>query len=415
MESSMKFGRPERIKALTFTSLGHFTNDFNILLFSVLITYYHRYFGISLALLGAIAIIYNIISGFLSTPIGRYADKTRAYRGLMMLGIFILGVSLFLFGFSFLSASFVIWIMLIAVIFLGIGQAFYHPLGGSILNVTYGERAASALGINGAFGSIGRSALPVILVPLILLVGKAYALFVAGTYMFVAGVVIYAGLSFLKKREIPNRSREASSAANKETYLRYRGVLAIIVAMIFIRAMFLTGTTTYISQFVLDRVKSEILMSYILTISFLTAVIGQPVFGRLTEKYGGKWSISITTILSTLFFIFFMLSGDNAVLDTVTYAAFVFMAFTGFPVLMGYVNQIVPNNISTTANGLVWGLGNTVGGGIGIAVMSIFLNLHFTLTSVMWIMIIFGVISAFFIPLIPGVKRSAELKSGSPL
>ena len=56
--------------------MGHFSNDGNFLLFPVLITYYSLIPGISLILLGAIAIIYNALSGLLSTPIGRFADRT---------------------------------------------------------------------------------------------------------------------------------------------------------------------------------------------------------------------------------------------------------------------------------------------------------------------------------------------------
>jgi len=413
LDTNIAFSGEAKIRSLVYTSLGHFTNDFNILLFSVLITYYHSDFGISLALLGAVAIIYSIISGLLSTPVGRYADKTRRYRFLMMVGFIILGVSIYLFALSFVSARIALPVMIVASILFGFGQAFYHPLGSSILNLTYGNGSASALGINGAFGSIGRSALPVILVPLIILVGEKYALVILGTYMILAGIIIYAGLGFIREHEIPEKSRSASSSKNRDMLSRYSGVLAIIVAMVFIRAMFLTGTTTYISQFVLDRVKSETIMSIVLTVSFLTAVGGQPYFGRLTQLHGGKVTIGLTTGLSTLFFIFFMLAGTNPIINTVTYALYVFTAFSGFPVLMGYVNQIVPRDISTTAGGMVWGLGNTVGGGIGIAVISVLLYFHITLAETMWIMTIFGAVSLVLFPFIPSKDAAARLKASS--
>ncbi|PYB68087.1 MFS transporter [Thermoplasma sp. Kam2015] len=413
MEASVNFTQSAKIRSLVFTSLGHFTNDFNILLFSILITYYHSDFGISLAVLGAVAIIYSIISGLLSTPIGRYADKTRRYRFLLLSGFLILGISVYLFALSFVSASLALPVMIVASILFGFGQAFYHPLGSSVLNLTYGNSSASALGINGAFGSIGRSALPVILVPLIILVGEKYALIVLGSYMIIAGVIIYSGLSFIREHEIPASSRSASSSRNRDTLSRYSSVLAIIVAMVFIRSMFLTGTTTYISQFVLDRVRSETMMSIILTISFLTAVAGQPYFGRLTQKHGGKFTIGLTTGLSTLFFIFFMFAGTDPVLNTITYALYVFTAFSGFPVLMGYVNQIVPREISTTAGGMVWGIGNTVGGGIGIAIISILLYVHTTLIDAMWIMTIFGAVSLILFPLIPNKRSAARMKAST--
>ena len=69
--------------------------------------------------------------------------------------------------------------------------------------------------------------------------------------------------------------------------------------------------------------------------------------------------------------------------------------------LLGYVNQIVPKDITTTAHGMVWGIGNTVGGAAGIAVMSILLYLGVSLTHTMWAMLAFGIASICFIPFIP--------------
>jgi Major Facilitator Superfamily. len=191
--------RKDRLKALIFTSLGHFTNDFTTLLFSILIIYYNKDFGLGLALLGAIAIAYNIISGFLSTPIGKFADKTRRYPMLIALGIVILGISMILFSLSFEFSRYMIPIIGFAVIFLGVGQAFYHPLGASVLEEAYSERSSLMMGINGSFGSIGRSLLPIVLIPLILFIGAPYALAVLGIYAILTGTVIFFGLDSRKK------------------------------------------------------------------------------------------------------------------------------------------------------------------------------------------------------------------------
>lgn len=387
---------------MAFTSLGHFSNDFTTLLFSVLIIYYSRDFGIGLAVLGAIAIAYNIISGFLSTPVGRFADRTGMHRWLMAGGILILGLSLVLFAVSFVSGQYLIPVMLAAVFLLGIGEAFYHPLGASILNKAYPKGSASALGINGSFGSVGRALLPIVLIPLILLVGKFYALIILGIYALVAGMAIFFGLGFLKNGETHVAGKAKKAADNKSMLIRYRPILIAVVALVFVRAMFLLGTTTYISEYLLSRTGSEIMVGYILTISFITAIIGQPVFGKLTDIYGGKATIGVTTILSALFFLLFMLSGSNILLVTFFYSIFIFLSFTGFPVLLGYVNQIVPKEIATTAHGMVWGIGNTIGGAAGIAVMSLLLFLGLSLTSTMWAMLVFGVASIFFLPFIPG-------------
>ncbi len=399
-----------RLRALAFTSLGHFSNDFTTLLFSVLIIYYNKDFGLGLALLGVIAIAYNVISGFLSTSIGRFADRTRTHRTLMAMGIVILGLSMVLFAVSFVSGTYIIPAILAAAILLGIGESFYHPLGASILNRVYSKKSASALGINGSFGSVGRSLLPIVLIPLILVVGKFYALLILGAYAMLAGGAIFIGLGFLKAEEARKADTARKAYNNKVALKRYSPMLIALVSMVFIRSMFLSGTITYISEYLLVQTGSEILVGYVLTLSFITAILGQPIFGKLTDIYGGKATIGITTVFSAFFFLLFMLSGSYIVLITIFYALFIFLSFTGFPVLLGYVNQIVPKDIATTAHGMVWGIGNTLGGAAGIAVMSLLLYLGVSLTETMWAMLIFGVASALFIPLIPGKDRKRALQ-----
>ena len=399
-----------RLRALAFTSLGHFSNDFTTLLFSVLIIYYNKDFGLGLALLGVIAIAYNVISGFLSTSIGRFADRTRTHRILMAMGIVILGLSMVLFAVSFVSGTYIIPAIFAAAILLGIGESFYHPLGASILNRVYSKKSASALGINGSFGSVGRSLLPIVLIPLILVVGKFYALLILGAYAMLAGGAIFIGLGFLKAEEARKADTARKAYNNKVALKRYSPMLIALVSMVFIRSMFLSGTITYISEYLLVQTGSEILVGYVLTLSFITAILGQPIFGKLTDIYGGKATIGITTVFSAFFFLLFMLSGSYIVLITIFYALFIFLSFTGFPVLLGYVNQIVPKDIATTAHGMVWGIGNTLGGAAGIAVMSLLLYLGVSLTETMWVMLIFGVASALFIPLIPGKDRKHALQ-----
>ncbi len=402
------YSRSDKSKALGFTSLGHLSNDLNLLLFSVLIVYYSKDYGISLALLGAIAIVYNILSGLLSTPIGSYADRTRRYRLLISIGIGLIGVSVISFALSFHYPGYVLPLMLVSAIILGTGQAFYHPLGASVLRITFEKRTSFALGINGSFGSIGRSILPVLLVPMIALYGEFHTLLFLAGYLFIASIIIFSGLNFLRPYEI-GAQKIVTKSGNTEIERdseKYRKVLMILVSIVFIRAMFLTGTTTYISEYLVNRIHSDVIMSYIVTISFVTAVAGQPVFGRITEIKGGRFSIVVTTVFSAIFFILFLLSGSNVVLDTITYGSFVFMAFTGFPVLLGYVGQIVPRSIATKSNGLVWGLGNTVGGGAGLAVMSVLL-LKISLLDTMWIMLVFAVASSALLVLLPKRKEKS--------
>ncbi|MDG7042832.1 MAG: MFS transporter, partial [Nitrososphaerota archaeon] len=122
----------EKIRALVFTSLGHYLNDTFLILISILIVYY-LLAGISVIFLAAMSAIYGIISGLLSTPVGSIADRRGNYAKLMLLGFVLIGVANISFALSFLSYN--IYLIAIGSILLGSGAAFYHPLGGSILQL----------------------------------------------------------------------------------------------------------------------------------------------------------------------------------------------------------------------------------------------------------------------------------------
>ena len=89
-----------RKRALLFTSLTHFANDGNFLLFSILIVFFAKLPGASIAFLGANAIIYNILYGVISLPVGKFADRLNNDRFLLASGIALEGLAAFFFGFN---------------------------------------------------------------------------------------------------------------------------------------------------------------------------------------------------------------------------------------------------------------------------------------------------------------------------
>lgn len=398
------------IRSLIFTSMGHFSNDGNFLLFPVLITYYSLIPGIGLILLGAVAIIYNALSGLLSTPIGHLADRTDRDAPLLALGIAINGASVGAFAIPFLYHSIAIPSIVAGSILLGLGQSFYHPIGATIITESFEKKTATKmLGINGSFGSLGRALLPTIIVAVMLLVGDEHGLLLIMLYLFIFAILIYAGLRHFKRgttKEKVNKSE--TSKVNRSIVKKYSKFLYILTLVIFVRSMFLTGVITFIPTFLTDVYHSRTEAVAIVTISFVTAIFGQPYFGSLTSKYGGRKIISLTTILSGIAFASFIYFASNIIVSAVSFAVFAFVTYSGFPVLLGYVNQVVPREISTTSNGLVWGIGQTFGGAVGIAIIDgfkVFVSLGDSLTF----MLIFALAAVTLLPLIPKNNRLPKI------
>lgn len=391
-------------RALSFTSLAHFVNDGNYFLFPVLIPYYEKIPQSSLVGIGSIAIIYNLINGFLSTPVGRLADRIDSDSLLIFLGLFLNAVSVVLFAIPFIYHSFLYESVLAGAVVLGVGQSVYHPIGGSILSfVNSREGASSAMGINQAFGSLGRAVTPYMISAVIALVGEFSGLGLFALYMFLASVVTFAGLHFFSRRNFQKNELGEASEGDVKPFSHYSAFVYLLTASVFIRSMFMLGVNTYIPTFMTDIYHSESVMSYVLSSGLVISVAGGPLFGKITSIRGGRFTIILTSGLSAVLFLLFLLS-TNIVYTGISYAMFALTAFTGFPVLLGYVNFVVPKAYSTTSNGLVWGLGSTVGGAAGIGAITLFL-LYLPLRLSLWAMLIFGAISFILMLFLPSREK----------
>ena len=372
----------DRLKALSFTSLAHFANDGTALLYPILITFYESLPGVNYAYLGSIAIVYNLISGTLSTPIGRYADRTGRYGGLLSVGIALLGIASMIMALPFLFPTNILPFLLVGAVFMGAGQAFYHPLGATVLRNSYGIDAPKAMGINGSFGSLGRAVMPTTVGFIMLFFGEFTGLMVYSAYSFIMALILYLGLSEVRVRK--QVSRAPAPAKAKTTPVKLFGssfmpFLYILTLTVFIRSLFLSGTSTFIPAFLSSEYDSKAIALTILLLSYLMPVVGQPFFGILTTRKGGKFTVVVTNVLSVAFFGFFLISGVNLIFTILSFGFFTFFAYSGFPVLLGYVGQVVPKDALGRSNSIVWGVGQTIGGALGAAVISaftIFVSLH---------------------------------------
>ncbi|WP_256202741.1 MFS transporter [Sulfuracidifex tepidarius] len=241
-----------RIRGLTFTSMAHFLNDGTFLIFPLLIVYYEE-IHVSDVILGTVAVLYTLLSGILSPFIGDFADKSEKDSLLIMTGILLEGIAMVSFAVSFRTLTYPL--MMLGAILLGIGQAFYHPIGGSILSNLFGKSSGRALGINGSAGSVGRSLMPSLVSFLILLFTAIYGLLIYGVIMIVGAVVIRLGLEGYSKA---TRLRKPKEKLERQ-FVRF---IILLGVMVFLRSMFITGVTTFTGKYVFSIYHSAFLAGY---------------------------------------------------------------------------------------------------------------------------------------------------------
>lgn len=387
------------ISALTSTSVAHFANDGNLLIFPVLINYYTG-LHVNFIILGFGAMIYNLISGLVSPFIGRIADMLDRDGLLIFLGLAIQGAALSLFAFAFLHIQQVNVIVLSGTALFGLGQSVYHPIGGSVLSSAFkGKSSGTLLGVNSSIGSIGRSVVPLILAALLPLFGITSSLYVIALYEIAASILVLGGLSAFRRNSTPHRKSEkkkATAGATKTMPLIY-----LLMIVIFVRSIFSTGLYTFMPYYFNSVLKNSNLVTEVISLAFLAPVVGQILFGYLTSAWGGKVVVTLTSVFAVISTVLLMLT-TNFYLMVIFLTLFAFFVFSIFPILIEYVKQLTPESVSASSNSLVWGLGSTIGGAVGIGLFSLLYKvLNVSLSDSMWLLILIGVVSIVIIPILP--------------
>ena len=395
-------------RALVAAVLAHFTNDGASMMFTVLIVYYLS-LPISLAYLGGAAAASNLVSGLVAERIGSWADNSGRRGMFMAAGISLTGMATLIFAASFYSSRSAATILLPGVMILGIGLAFYHPLGGSIIAfASEGKSLPRQMGINGSFGSVGRAFFPVLIVSIVGVFGAPAGLFALG-----AGVLAAGGVIFWLSRGIDTHmvGERRMRPVTRRSLKPFRKFVFTLTAVFFVDAAFASGITTYIPSYYEQVYGSAGTAGLITSIILLAPILGQPVQGYLASRLGSRRVLQIT-VTSSVVFVALFLSSQNVVLEVLSLAVFAFFFYTGFPVILGYASLMTPRESITRVNAIVWGFGSTIGTALGSALggtLGEAYGFHTSFT-ICWGL---GLVAVALLPLVPGKAEQGAVDAST--
>lgn len=362
-------GSPSRLRVLAYTSLGHFINDGTTLFVPVvaaLLTSQKQVDPLDLALL---FLIYYTSSSLLSLWVGRRADLSGRPALLMAGGMFLLGAGLvgFYAALALFTGPWTLGLSLGSGFVTGFGTAFYHPLGGTLLQERFqGPERGKALGINGAMGSTGRALYPVLFFLIGLVVAADASLAVFALFAGVAGVVI-----LLVSRE---RARSVAGAAPgggpTTRSVLTRGVV-LLAGVAFLRSVASQGIVAWLPTYLTLHPAGFGAPNLGLEVAtiYVAGILGQPVFGVLVGHWDRRGLLALSslgTALATLGFLFS--SGWEA---TGCLLLIGFFTFSAFPLLMSLTPDYLSSGSSTLANSVVFGLATGGGSAVGPTVVGL--------------------------------------------
>ena len=389
----MNSHQPGPGRLLGVTSLAHFLNDGVVFFIPVIGDLLSQDHHVSAALVTAMLTLFYITSAGSGIAVGLVADAIGRRGTMIALGIATLGVSLLGF-YAALSLQGVPGdvLVLVAAVVAGFGSSFYHPLGGSVLQLGYsGGSRGRALGINGAAGSFGRALYPALFFVIAALgISRPATAVVFGVLSLLAATVVALGLPAYAGEtgaaasaggpvggEVhgAQMSARAGSGGGSLRSLLSRSVVALM-GIAFFRSVAFIGIVSWIPIYLTTQRHAGLSTSlgWTVTVMYAGGIVGQPMFGFLADRFDKRLMLAVDSLGSALGIFAFLSTSGTGAAALLALVVFGFFTFSGFPLLMSLVADYVPKSSSTTGNALVWGVGSTGGQALGPLVTSLLMG-----------------------------------------
>ena len=388
-----------RARALAFTSLGHFINDGSSTFIPLIVDLLSALKGVSPLEVSILLFLFPFSSTVTSVLVGKRADKTGKPAALMALGIGCLGLGMTGFYLAVLrtEGTELFILALLCDLAMGTGSSFYHPLGGSILQAAFGRGTTGrALGVNGAMGSVGRALYPSLFFAAAVIFNRPGSLGFFGLVGLGSALLIWMGIGRVEVGRNPTDNEEPSVRRSLTK------PMVMLLGVSFIRSVALFGISSYIPIFLTFQRNHGIspLLGLSLTAFYASAVLGQPFFGLLVERFDHRLVLAVSALGSAASIVAYV--NSEGALGVVLLSLFGFFAFTGFPLLLSLAADYAAVNASALGNSLVWGLGATGGNAVGpLVVYALVLGYYSNLGTSFDIMAAIAVVSAVGALLIP--------------
>lgn len=326
--------------------------------------------GLTFTQLGLIAFVLNIVASVLQPVVGFISDKKPMPFALP------LGMTSSFIGIAGLAFAPEYWMILVSVIFLGLGSAVFHPEGSRVSYMAAGSKRGLSQSIYQVGGNSGQALAPLIsafiLVPLGQ-IGAALFLFVAALGIFILSRISIWYKQQLEQEKLQKVKKVLLSSLPEMTKKQVGIALSLLMIIIFARSFYVTNMTSFYIFHLIESYGLTIQQGQLYVFLFLGVGAAGTFFGGpMADKIGRKNVILLSIIVPIPL---------AALLPYLPlYAVLFFLALIGFFIMLSfsvtvvYAQELVPSKIGTMAGltvGLAFGMGAIGAVVIGILMDSI--------------------------------------------
>ncbi|WP_028547544.1 MFS transporter [Paenibacillus sp. UNC451MF] len=304
---------------------------------------------------GIIVFSLNMTASLMQPAIGLYSDrKPSPYMLPLGMGLTCLGVL----GLAF-SPNY--GLILLSVIFVGLGSAIFHPEGSRVAHMAAGSRRGLAQSIFQVGGNAGQSLASIMTALIFAPLGQRGAIW----FVVVAGLAIvvqmyiarwYSGYIAANPRPAKKSAARSNSPARKK---QIAFAFTMLIFLVFARSWYHSGVSIYYPFYLMEKFNLTLEHAQIYIFLFAAAgAVGTFIGGPLADRFGRRNMI------------FFSMLGSAPLALVLPYAnafwAYVILLINGliilssFSVTVVYAQELIPGKVGTVSGlitGMAFGLG----------------------------------------------------------
>jgi FSR family fosmidomycin resistance protein-like MFS transporter len=335
-----------QMSKVALLTAGHFINDSYNGFVAPLLPLLMVKLGFSLTLAGLLASI-QAVSTSLSQPLfGHLADKVRkpffVYLGPLLTSLFLSSIGL--------CSSY--GMLIVAVLFAGIGTAAFHPQAAATAGTLSGPRRGLGMSIFVTGGNAGHSLGPVIILPIVAYFG------LERTFVAVLPGLIISYLLFRSGSQLPLEHNPNTQHSISTQKIRRLWALVLLLIIVIVRAFVICGFSTFIPIFLQNQGFPLMLAGIAITVFQFSGAIGSLFGGGLSDRFGHKPVLIASIVLAVPMLFLFLSTNGYFALGFLALAGL--FSFSSIPVNIIMAQELFPSRSSTVSSliiGVGWGIG----------------------------------------------------------
>ena len=348
---------------LAAISVSHLLNDTIQSLIPAIYPILKSSFALTFTQVGLITFTLQVTASVLQPLVGLYTDRQPTPYSLVA------GMAFSLAGLLVLAVAPSLTLLLVAAAMIGLGSAIFHPESSRVARMASGGQHGLAQSIFQVGGNFGSSLGPLLAAFLVEPRGQssvAWCSLVAAAAM----VLLWRIGGWYRLRTmmpaLPLPSRAASRQRHATPRRRVVWSIAILVALIFSKYLYLVSLNSFYTFYLIDKFQVSVQRAQVDLFVFLAAVAaGTLLGGPIGDRFGRK-SVMWGSILGVLPFTM-LLPHASLLWTRVLSVAIGLVIASAFSAILVYAQELVPNRVGLIA-GLFFGLAFGVAG-IGAAVL----------------------------------------------